>query len=366
MKAIHIANTDFEFELAHPTSLPIQQALSQIPLCLQLQFLPLLYAQADEAIAVTSLPDPTFIDHLLSLGLWRSQQDLPTFIPLDTARTFPGLSCLSWGFSKRVQKWALDKHMHYAMPEWEVVQLINSKMFSFLESPPLEGSALLWQDKDLDNWLKHGQGRRVLKTCFGLSGRGNYLIHSETSREKIRQFCEKEWQQKRPVIAEPWLDRCFDFSTQWQIEQKGDIQLLGATVFTTDVKGTYTGTQAGPEDQLFQSYLPFLQEHKQIAAPLLEKIAAKGFFGAIGIDAFVYRNAQQNMCLRPIVEINGRKTMSVAALHFQKRWFPQRIIQLAFTPSNEISGFLLPTYLKGKQNVSFAKTLAFSFQASCV
>lgn len=362
MKAIHLANTDFEFELADSRSVTIEQALTQIPLCLQLQFMPLLYARTDEGIAVTALPSADFIDHLLQLGLWRSKNDLPSFIPLDTSLQFKQIPCISWGFSKRVHAWASDRDLFYPIPDWEIVKRVNSKLFSFLENPSLlEGAALLWNEKELKDWLKNGQKNRVLKTCFGLSGRGNYCLQPHTSFSQIQAFCLKEWQCERPIIAEPWLDRVLDFSTQWEIEPQGPIQFIGATVFKADAKGTYLGTQAGPEECLFKDYLPFLQQHKQLIYPVLQKIAALGFFGSIGIDAFVYRQ-EKELYLRPLVEINGRKTMSVAALQFQKRWFPEQFIQLAFYKTGEQSNFLLPMHLKGaSKEISFGKTLVFSF-----
>lgn len=359
MKTIHLANTDFEFELAKPEPISIEQSWSRHPLCLQLQFLPILYAEPEEAIAVTAPPDSDFIEYLTGLGLW-DKNSLPQFLPLDTFLSFPGISCQSWGYSQRVQKWAKTRRLFYPTPHWEIVQLINSKAFSFAFIPKLEGTALLHHSQELEQWFKAGTGKRVLKTCFGLSGRGHRRIDDATTLESIRAFCEKEWQQKRTIIAEPWLNRFFDFSTQWHLSQRGQIQLVGATAFEVDDYGSYQGTLAGPESLLFDKYQSFLEEHKKAVYPILEKIVALGFFGSVGIDAFLYYGPNKDMHLYPIVEINGRQTMSLAALRFQRRWFPDRIVHLAFADSKEKTP-LLPTNLKkGEKDILVSKTLGFS------
>ncbi len=361
MRTIHLANTDFEFELAKPQPLLIEQVWARYPHCLQLQFLPILYAEPQDAIAVTAPPHQGFIDYLLSLGLWK-QEDLPLFVPLQTLHPLSYDQCLSWGFSQRVKKWAHMRQVAYHMPDWQVVQEVNSKVFSFKQLPSLPGSALIRNLQDLEAWLQAGQGKRVLKTCFGLSGKGNRLIDETTSIKDIQVFCEKEWKLQRPLIAEPWLDRFFDFSTQWALDPQGDIQCIGSTVFETDSHGTYQGTYAGPEFLLFQCHHSFLKEHKKMIYPVLKKITQMGFFGSLGVDAFLYRNSRQEINLYPMVEINGRQTFSLAALRFQRRWFPEKVIRLSFIKVTNRITSLLPTQLKlDKSEIYFNKALILSF-----
>lgn len=360
MRILHLANTDFEFELAGLTPLSIEEGWNQHSLCLQLQFLPLLYANKEDVIAVTTLPEPAFTDHLLSLNLWKQASDLPAFTCLSDPSPLLGFSCQSWGFSKRIQQWAKLRSFPYSMPDWSVVKTINSKLFSFEQAPSMKESQLVWNKKELDQWLAGGKGKKVIKTCFGLSGKGNRLIEEETDLIPIYSFCEKEWGQGRPIIAEPWLNRVLDFSTQWNLRQKEGVQFIGATKFEVNDKGAYQGTSAGPETLLFQHDSFFLEEHKKIVYPLLEKILSLGFFGPLGVDAFLYLDDQKKIALCPIVEINGRQTMSLATFYFQKRWFPNQIVRLFFDSPNSFSPFLLPTHIQGlKGEVAFKKSLVF-------
>lgn len=354
---VHVANTNIEFELAHPSSQSLEYSLSCHPLCLQLQFLPLLYARPEDLVAVTALPQSNFLGALQQTGWW--PKGMPQLVLLQDHQPFQGKKCLSWGPSLQVQAWAQARQMSYPLPNWQIVQLVNSKAFSFRYSC-LSEAALLSSEQALLDWLQGTQGPKVLKTCFGLSGRGNWRIDENEPSSELLLFCRKEWQQKRPLIGEPWLDRIFDFSTQWFIHPNQRIDLIGATRFETDERGIYQGTLAGPKEMLFSSFESFLDQHCQLAFKALTDMAAMGFFGSVGVDALLYRHSQnQSICLYPLVEINGRQTMSLVALRLQQRVCPHQVLRLAFQRKASSQHSLLPNQLtdtKGKL-VSFSKEL---------
>jgi hypothetical protein len=361
MQIIHLTNTDFEFELAHPDSSSIEQSWIKMPSCLQLQTLALLYAQSNEAIVVTSPPSDSFIEEFLFLT-GRTKEDLPHFISLNDTSSLSGWECLSWGFSRKVQRWAQERQAMYVMPDWKIVQEVNSKEFSFQESPHLNGSRLIANKQDLEQWLTEIESPKVLKTCYGLSGHGHRLIQDSNGWESVLPFCQKEWRQQRPLIGEPWLERILDFSTQWYLSQKGVLDYIGATKFEVNQVGSYLGTCVGPEQQLFNSFYGFLIDHKKKAEELIEKMAKKGFFGYLGMDAFLYKNHKGSVVLRPIVEVNGRLTMSLAALRLQQRNFPQEIICLSYVKDQSHAFSLVPTQIQTTQGqvFSFNKKLLLS------
>lgn len=357
---VHIANTDVEFEFAHPMelSLELEQNWSRHSLCLQLQFLPLLYAQPQDIVAVTALPQSNYLTALQDTGWW--PEGLPHLALLQEKEIFQGKECHSWGPSRQVQAWAKARQMKYAIPQdWQTICHVNSKAFSFRYTC-LSEAALIYNERELLDWLQRMPGPKVLKTCFGLSGQGNRLIHHSFPSSDILAFCQKEWQQRRPIICEPWLDRILDFSTQWFIHSHRQIEWIGATRFETDSQGAYQGTLAGPKEMLFASFQPFLEEHRQVAQKALEDIAAIGFFGPVGIDALLYRHSQdQSICLYPLVEINGRQTMSLVALRLQRRLCPHQVLRLAFQPGATTQLSLLPNQLiniKGK-TIAFKRHL---------
>lgn len=354
---VHIANTNVEFEMARPTLEPLEMSLSRHSLCLQLQFLPLLYAQPEEIIAVTALPHQDYLINLEQSG-WLPPR-LPQLALLKDEKPFQGKSCQSWGPSQQVKAWAESRQMEYACPKWQVAQLVNSKAFSF-RYHCLAEAALLSNEQELKNWMQQIQGPKVLKSCFGLSGQGNWRVDETIPSPELLTFCAKEWQQKRLVLGEPWLDRVYDFSTQWFIHPNQEIEWLGATRFETDANGIYQGTLAGPVTILFDTLKPFLEQHREAVQKALKDMAALGFFGFVGLDALIYRPFhQQPLRLYPLVEINGRQTMSLVALRLQQQKCPDQILRMSFQDHSSHQFSLLPSQLtnaKGKL-INFRKKL---------
>lgn len=355
---VHIANTNVEFEYAANFPESLERSLSRHPLCLQLQFLPLLYAQPDDIVAVTAMPDQAYFAGLQQQTEWLSEK-LPKLALLQDLTPFQKKQCLSWGPSRQVQIWTEARQVHYHIPTWKVAQLVNSKAFSFRYTS-LPNACLLSSEQALIDWLQKIPGIKVLKTCFGLAGQGNWKIEGHVPSCELLTFCRKEWEQKRSIIAEPWLDRICDFSTQWFIHSDQRIELIGSTRFETDEQGTYQATLAGPQNILFVDFESFLHEHCQYVQKALLEIAQLGFFGFLGIDAFLYRHPyDQTICLNPLVEINARQTMSLVALRLQQRICPDQALRLAFQRLNYYSSSLLPTQLmnaKGKM-INFQRKL---------
>ncbi|MBA2367780.1 MAG: hypothetical protein H0V82_02000 [Candidatus Protochlamydia sp.] len=365
MKIVHIANTNFELELRNGLSNEnLADSLKKSPFGMQLQFLPLLTAPSNDIVAVNAFPEAKFLKDLENLN-WRQNQTLPELKNLFEIDPFQGTTCVSWGASRQVQQWASEREVTYFGPtDWEMIKRINSKAFS-MELEPLKGAALIRNEVEFLDWMGRTKSMGVLKTCFGLSGKGNRVV-GEGLNPQLLPFCHKEWNEGYPIIAEPWLDKCFDFSTQWMIHPDGRKELLGATVFQNDPSGIYQGTLAGPAQDIFGPYHDFLEEHIEHVQVALNIISNVGFFGHLGVDALLYRRqGDQKVLLHPIVEINARQTMSLVALQVQHRWFPDQPIRLSLETLNRPGISLLPLKIpsiSGGKVVSFKRKLVLSFE----
>ncbi len=330
LQKLHIANTFFESELENDVSNSLFNAVHRNSFFLQLQFLPLLYAAPHDGILVTELP-----------------QSKRPFYSYDDDLPFKEIE--SWGASRLIARFAKERGIHYEMPSWEVVKEVNSKRYSFENSPKLPGAELLTSETQAQHWLKSIPGQKVLKTCFGVSGKG-HLIFEELSAT-VRSFLHREWQKGLPVIGEPWVKRSLDFSTQWIIDKHQHITYLGATTCVNDGRGQYRSTIVHPETH----DILFLSEHRTYAKQVLAKMATAGFFGNVGIDAMIYNESQ----LHPIVEINARKTMGWVALQFQRQHHPDKILHMEFSRGQ--SGFLPDSIeLKSGKQITFARNLTFT------
>lgn len=307
MSQLHICNTFFERELETPNQNSLAGWLRSHPVVMQLQFLPLLYASPDDYILVSDLPPNP--DPRLCLTP-----------PL-------GITHIAdWGPSRAIAAFAKTHNIPYEIPAWDTIRNTNSKIFSFTESPRLPNAELLATSEEITAWIEKTPNPKVLKTPFGTAGKG-HTINPNVKRLYIA-----------PLIGEPWVERILDFSTQWK-----DGQLLGVTVFENEANGTYKGTYV---DEV-ESWA--LEEHLAKAKPLVEKIKRFGYSGHLGIDSYIYLWEEKKR-VQPIVEINGRKTMSWVALQI-----PQK--RLYYAQSKE---GLLPSQLTVR-----GKTIHFSRNIIC-
>lgn len=348
MSILHIANVFFEEELGSIAVQDLEASFQKNPIYLQLQFLPFLYAKPEDSVGVTHMPNPGFWKELHLL-----RREIPKMYLLSSSDVV-GAACIeSWGASRCIAAYAKKRGLPYAIPSWEVVCRVNSKAFSFEVGPQLPNAALLSDAKQAEEWLASFEGPKVLKSCFGVSGKGHLIIDAQNTipREKIDLFLKREWQAGRPVIAEPWVKRILDFSTQWEISSKKQIRYLGATLCENDTKGKYLKNSAGDPSTLFGAYLSHLETHKEVANKALEEMADLGYFGNVGIDAMIYETdfLSKKIHLHPIVEINARKTMGWVALELQRLYFPNALISIHFASSFNNECSLLPSAIFEKE-----------------
>lgn len=246
------------------------------PIVMQLQFLPILYAAPDDRILVSDLPE----------------NPDPRLCSIDNPPK--GYSIDEWGPSIAIASWAKRNGIPYNFTNWEIVRKINSKIFSFEESPKLPGAKCLNTQEEIEDWLKTTRGPKVLKTPFGTAGSGHIKLPQLDSTPRVPN--------RGPMVGEPWVERVLDFSTQWL-----DGKLLGTTLFENEASGAYKGTYVGSVESWA------FDEHLKVAGPLIEKIGKLGYSGHVGIDAFIYLWEGEKR-VHPVVEINARKTMSWVAL----------------------------------------------------
>lgn len=339
MPFVHIANICFEQELEDTTSTSLLLLSSSI--YRQLQFIPLLYANENDFIITWDKAPLEYISYLQTLGLGTSSLRL-----YSDPTPYPHYTLSSWGITPEIQTWAIDHKLQGNLPDPLLVKTLHSKEFSFQMGKPLPYSRLLKEDKDIPLFLKETPLPFVLKTTLGFSGKGHLIISNSSpeSLKKIYSFCQKEFVLNRSVIAEPWLKRIQDFSSQWEITSDGKVHYLGATLCINDIKGHYLGSKVGDPKELFFSYESQLEEHLAFVEAKVEWIARKGYFGILGIDAFLYLDNKDQLLLHPLVEINIRKTMGTVALLLHRKQKSSSIthIYLAAKPHNPTDIPLLP------------------------
>lgn len=304
------------------------------PLYLQLQFLPFLYADEKDLVFTTQEPDPGYFARLNAFGFQPPQR---------TSSAPQGAEVQYWGKTPSLEAWADDHQLVLKGPVSDAVRKVNSKAFSYTHAPKLKGSQLLNNWEELIDWFHRTKTRKVLKTCYGVSGRGHFHLQN-LDNPSLLEFTKREWEKRLPILAEPWVERVLDFSTQWYLHRDGRKEYLGFTICENDARGHYLGTLVGVKEPVH------LKAHLQEAEHLLDCMQEEGYFGNVGFDAMVYDRDQ----LQPIVEINARKTMGWVAIAIRNRLFPERALAIRLQKKTEKIGSLLPLHAG---SVSFQRQL---------
>jgi uncharacterized ferritin-like protein (DUF455 family) len=179
-----------------------------------------------------------------------------------------------------------------------------------------------------------GHHRIVIKQALGLAGHNAIRLWEPQITEAQRRWMAKAIEQGNELVIEPWLERVLDFSIQLEMTPPR-LMVRGYTGLVNDAKGQFQANRAepnyaircpaqvaallrGPRD--ISSRLHSL--YGSIVALLEDELRRVDYVGPLGIDAFVYRTAAGEHCLKPIVEINPRYTMGRLLIELMQRATP--------------------------------------------
>lgn len=216
------------------------------------------------------------------------------------------LFCKSWG-AKVIGHWIDD-----TLPSWmggaECCGITVGKM------NPLSSA--------LSQIASRGFSTAVFKPDLSASGRGMHRIPTDSNQEK-------EFQSDVEAVVEPHLDRIVDLSFLWHMPKNGAAKFLGWTRPVVSKGGRYEGTVLGspffdcdPEVRKFllaDKCQKLKTTAQWLERKLIPELQTLQFDGNFGVDAFVYRDRNSNLKIRPFVELNPRTTMGHVALALQKR-----------------------------------------------
>lgn len=184
-------------------------------------------------------------------------------------------------------------------------------------------------------WQVNGYENVVCKAPFGTAAGGNRcLMRDDVLDCRMREWFESIIREQGEVIVEPWLERVYDFSIQFEMHED-QLKVLAFTRLVNNARGQFRGIicngfgkDASDEAVRFlmqrSSGRPRIYDwYQRKLAPRLE-LAFKeiGFTGPLGVDAFVYRNRSGRLRLKSVVEINPRYTMGRVAHELSQRAVP--------------------------------------------
>ena len=179
-----------------------------------------------------------------------------------------------------------------------------------------------------------GHHKVVIKQAYGLAGHDMIRLWEPRVLDKQHRWMEKALESGHPLIVEPWLERVLDFSVQLEMARDG-LKLCGYTGLVNDQRGQFQANWADPNaarripGDLPRRFLEgtgapgrLYQFYREVYAQLEVELAMAGYFGPLGIDAFIYRDANGSFRLKPVAEINLRYTMGRLTLELMKHTCP--------------------------------------------
>ncbi len=165
----------------------------------------------------------------------------------------------------------------------------------------------------------------MIKAPYGTSG--NQVKRVKVIDERLLGWIKNTINIQGSVVIEPYLNRVADFSVQLKIDQQKTI-LLETRRFLIGAQHEYQGTYLGQESNGFDAnQMKLIHQSKLIFQKLLKDIGdalrAAGYEGPAGVDAFIWKDQDENLRIKPVVEINPRWTMGRVALAIEKYTSPK-------------------------------------------
>jgi hypothetical protein len=200
--------------------------------------------------------------------------------------------------------------MNCKFPAIDVIKQVNSKVYShqLLKQicPAFEGEVIRSADELRSKgmlYLQHGPF--LIKDAYGVSGKGNLLIAKESILQKISSYLQKQERSGAVTefVIEPFLDKRYDFSSQFHIGEGGEFRFLSVQTMINE-RFAYLGSQSA--DEPFLTLLDgsgYFYQMEQVA----QRLYADGYFGDVCVDSMMLSDGR----IVPIVEINARKSMGL-------------------------------------------------------
>lgn len=186
----------------------------------------------------------------------------------------------------------------------------------------------------VDRWDHAGVIQVVWKPSLSTAGRGMRRI---SLADLKAHFLSEQVNPFAGGIFEPWHERVFDFSVQYEIHS-GEIRFMGFVRQMVSPAGAYRGSIVQTKfcqdlDSVMARFLmtqalPVYQVDNSFARDILAWAADHAYEGPLGVDAYVHRLRDGSLAHRVLCEINPRYTMGRVAIDLRRQISPGRSLSL--------------------------------------
>jgi hypothetical protein len=307
-----------------------------------LELLPYIFAQSEDYIIVSELPENEFLNSLKTI-----KNISPNYIPksrLKDEKAFQNhqnINLQPWGWSpvahhllnslKSKTSQSFRNSLNFIWKE-KLKEIVSRKFSAIIlnsicnKNPSMPYTPKSLHPVSIDNVNKIEEYVRkwnqvVLKAPWSSSGRGVQMLRYAEINKSNKQWVSGVIKQQGFIMIEPLLDKIEDFSLQFHISPK-KIEFLGVGKFETNTNGQYISNTINPDTQFIEKIVPLERLVLQITDALKLKKIQESYEGYAGFDLMTI-NYNNQVLIQPCVEINWRYNMGLVALQLQKLIHPQ-------------------------------------------
>jgi hypothetical protein len=194
-------------------------------------------------------------------------------------------------------------------PPLEVLRRVNHRAFSAELGQTLVGARFCTTMSDLEATVAGSTTDWLLKRAFGFAGRGQQRLLAGKLDPTARAFADRALSGELGLQVEPLVERLLDVALHGFLTTDGAVVFGQPTGQTIDARGAWLSSdRLACEALSADEHRALLTEGQRASAAL----AAAGYFGPFGIDAFRYRGADGQTRFNPRCEINARYSMGWA------------------------------------------------------
>jgi len=345
---IYIFNPTCDFAVANnTTSWQPNRTLQQMER--DLSNLPQFMCKKSDVVLVHDLPSEDLLNNLKEAGF-----DIPRFIK--TAEAFKDDAFIAepkgmlkpWGWSPAVHhllqplkrscsKVFSESPVNFWKEEHRelfsrktALEALKKLLEKYPDSSFMEKSLIpqICQSPHEVNVLHQKWGNLMVKLPWGSSGRGLQPITRFPLHKSIEQRLTGMLRNQKALMVEPLLHKQYDLGFLYEI-LPDRIVCNGLSRFFTDKKGQYQGNFLnGYHHFITEADNQFITEMEGLL-PVMHTNVLSGmnigsvYQGPLGIDTLIYREANGDLKINPVLEINWRFTMGHLSLKLEKRLSPQ-------------------------------------------
>ena len=185
-----------------------------------------------------------------------------------------------------------------------------------LSFPVPDSAVELFSRTEVDGFLQTHTDV-VLKAPISGSGRGVWRCFGSLS-QSAEGWCKRTLCKQGSVMGEPLYPKVQDFAMEFLLKN-GKASFAGYSVFETEAMGVYSANILAANGELerrLSEYIPLTYLHDiRDALSLFFEREYSFYEGYLGVDMLIY-NENGHYLVNPMIEINLRMTMGMAACRF--------------------------------------------------